>query len=1208
MMQAHASTVHLAQAPLPPAHAVASTAVRTPSTSTPDAAGFDTELLRGRGTDVPADAIGRVLAPPGLARVGDRSRVAFLRQMQRTHGNRAVLQMLAQRSMSAAHVQPMRATPVATATATTYAPGASVVADAPSVDAGATDAVVQREAADDAPWWKVATFGESVAWKMMGQFAPELAPIVRGGTDGVTDWLRARVSGAADMAFNTLMSPVRAVSGVGAQLSEQFTPWVATLQDAAAKIAANDCSPISQAADRIEATAEKIITPIVEKLQPVVAKIQGFLNAAWEKVGAPVWDWVKEYAGRQWDQVKQLASWIWQFSEPMRSLGQDAWNWLKNKIGIGDGPEGENGILQWLQGKFEAVWNSVKSALAPFTKQLEVMRSALGSVAQILIGPVGRIGTLVAQAGKGISWLGTHLGKGNAIVEARAYVEKSLVPPLIDGLRQLGAAVTGVAGSIGASLGKVAGSLDAAAATLANPLLHFIASAVQWLAGEINALTGWANQKLGGVATWLQAAITQLEGFLRGLAQFLQKVEGVVANIWSLPTFLAEKIWHWTPACIRDPVVDFVVPIILRQVELFEELVRDNEAWQKTKAQVMGIVRKVFVDRDLLGAVRAAFDLVLRVFNIPPEMLSKVASKAAAAWDVVAKKPLDFIKNTVHSLGHGFQLLWSNLATHLGHGIEGWLFGELADKDIHPPASWSEPKDLFGFVTDVLGLSMSHILELLKKRVDPRVVKKVESWVGRFRRAWDWITDAIDTSKSPAQNSQGLMTRAKDFGKSILSGAVEWVTGKVATELATLAAGAAASGGLSEVIDVARRIYKAMVTAKRFAGRILQMAGDTLDQVLDIASGNVSKVGAEFEKLMDKGMPVVIGFLADQVGLGGIGAAIRNIVDKLRGQVDAAILWLIDKVKAGIEAVVGGIRAGANALADWLGLRKRFTAFNHPHELYFVGTGSSARLVVASVETDVQGLLQAGGKLEKDVLASKDAAREDALKRARTEYAKAVTALGELKVSANDFEANARLSAAVKALSECLAQTGVDAPLPIVGGRQLIEGLTVGAFTGKGPVPVTIQSIDVQKENFHYTDEQASMRGYLGFGGYGRAWMFVDKPGDLKMQCHHLIPYEHSKHAHSTHQLVVLAAVDLERDWRNKIWVVGHDRRHSSDYHAEVGHRLTKAWSALPAKTQAAANHAIEEVMNRIAVDISNQSLPLYADKPVSTHTPVKHC
>jgi hypothetical protein len=115
----------------------------------------------------------------------------------------------------------------------------------------------------------------------------------------------------------------------------------------------------------------------------------------------------------------------------------------------------------------------------------------------------------------------------------------------------------------------------------------------------------------------LQSAPGTLLGFVNTFLEFLGKVGTVILDVWGLPLFLAEKVWNWVPACIRDPIVDFVIPIILRQIELFEELVRDNEAWQKTKAAVTKLIRQVFVDHDLMGALKGTFNLILRTFNIP---------------------------------------------------------------------------------------------------------------------------------------------------------------------------------------------------------------------------------------------------------------------------------------------------------------------------------------------------------------------------------------------------------------------------------------------------------------------------------------------------------------------------------------------------------------------------------------------------------------
>ena len=80
------------------------------------------------------------------------------------------------------------------------------------------------------------------------------------------------------------------------------------------------------------------------------------------------------------------------------------------------------------------------------------------------------------------------------------------------------------------------------------------------------------------------------------------------------------------------------------------------------------------------GAVRAAFEFVLRVFNIPIEFLVRIKNKALAAWDTVSKKPLAFIKNAVRSMGNGFARFKNNIRKHLLFGIEGWLLGEVADK------------------------------------------------------------------------------------------------------------------------------------------------------------------------------------------------------------------------------------------------------------------------------------------------------------------------------------------------------------------------------------------------------------------------------------------------------------------------------------------------------------------------------------------------
>ncbi|WP_395018484.1 DUF4157 domain-containing protein [Dongia sp.] len=810
---------------------------------------------------------------------------------------------------------------------------------------------IQREEEDNRPWYeKLLDFGESAGWTLLRQVAPGLVPIIQNGPSGVFDWLKERATGAIEGVFNTVMAPVRAVSGIGLQLGAEFQPLVVALQTAAAQIAQNDCTPLRIAADKIEKTAEQLILPIVERLQPVVVKIKQLFAMLWDKIGAPIWELIKQYAAQQWEMlqwmwglIKDYYSWVWEKTSWIRSMAAKAWTWIKNKLGIGEGAEGQDGLLQWLQAKLQAAWSAIKARLEPFSRELAVIGGIVAGVAIAVspAGPIAAVGAAVAAAAQGLRWIAANWGKGNIIVQARVQLEKVLIPPLLAAAQRLGGAVTQVANTISGLLGAFAGSLARAAASLGGSLLQFAVNAVQWVADQVTAVAVWANQQLAQAAQWMTGALGRLQFFLQQMLTLFQKVGGVVLDIYGLPLLLAEKVWNWIPACIRDPIVDFIGPIILEQIELFSELAKDADAWQKTKADIAKLIKLVFKDHDLIGAVKEAFMLVLRVFNLPLDLLQTVAAKAMAAWDTVSKKPLDFIKNTVRSLGHGFKLLWSRIGYHLEYGLKGWLLGPLAEKNITPPASWTDPKDVFFFVLDVLGLSVNHVFELLAKRFDKEKVAKLQVWYGRIVKVVDWVNKTIDVNKSPAENTKGLIGQAKEFGSTILKGLVSWVTVKVAEELALMATSAAATAGLSEVIDVARRIYKALVTAKRWARRLVDMANEALDNVLDIADGKIETVGAKFRDILHKGMPVVIGFLADQVGLGDVGREISNIIDKLRAQVDSAILWLIDKVKAALDAVIAGIKSGIAAISEWWKVRLKVGSGKDTHTLSFHGDENS---------------------------------------------------------------------------------------------------------------------------------------------------------------------------------------------------------------------------------------------------------------------------
>lgn len=545
-----------------------------------------------------------------------------------------------------------------------------------------------------------------------------------------------------------------------------------------------------------------------------------------------------------------------------------------------------------------------------------------------------------------MKWIRANLAGGNAIVRARVYAQTVLIPQLIGAVNKMTSAVTRMAGTVTGKLGEFAAGFGRVVGAAASTALQFLVDAAQWVADKAGELAAWAADTLAGLADWIQRALGRLLDFLKPVLDFLGKVGGLIVDIYALPLLLAGTLWKKIPQCIRDPFVDWIVPLILRQIDLLKELGKDDEAWAKTKTDVMNIVRKVFVTKDLKGAIRAVFDLLLRVFNIPPGLLTQIKQKAISAWDTISKAPIAFIKNAVRTLGRGFTLYNEHLKDNLVNGLEDWLFGELAEKGIAKPASWTNPWDLIQFALDVMGISMPHIFDLLEKRLDKDTVQKLRTAWRYISRAWDWIMDMKD--KKPAEVTKEIITAGKEFGKSILEGIVIWIVEKVGVELGKMATSAAATAGLSSVLTAVKQIYRALVFATQWAASILGMVNRTLDAVGDIAAGSLDAPAEILNGAMKKAIPAVIGFLAAQFGLDGIAVAIKAEIDKLRAKVDTAILKVIDSMKAVFAMLVAGAKAIAGKIFAWWKQRRTVGKGAEKHTLSFRGDEDTADLYLES--------------------------------------------------------------------------------------------------------------------------------------------------------------------------------------------------------------------------------------------------------------------
>jgi phage-related protein len=788
-------------------------------------------------------------------------------------------------------------------------------------------------------------------WDLLERFAPTLVPIFR---MGVFEWLKERLGDAVQSIVDFVAAPVRKVADVVTGVRSHFSNLVTFLRDAAARIAQNDCKVVSEAADKIYQAFEGLAAPVIEKVGQYVDKIKEFFSGLWQRFGAPIWDLLKQIGGAVWDLIERVGRWIWEKTKPVRDLAARAWRWLKDLIGIGEGEEGQNGILQWFQRKASAAWEWVSQKLAPFKKQLLIVAAVL-----VMLSPAGPIIAIVAAAAgvlKGVQWLRQNLRNRNAVVQQQSFLRGTILPAILGAIDAVSGLVRRVANAIMGALGKVVGALGELGNIVGGiPIIGFARGLVDWIAGGFRGLLNWAIEGVGGVANWVQSGFQGLRRYARLLIDALEEILKVAGNLFRLVGGVFRRIWNAIPKCVRDPFVDWFIPLILRNIPFFSELASSPEAWQQTKAQVNTLLVQVFVNFDLIGAMKTVFRLVVRVLRIPLELIGQLLDKASQAWDLVLAKPLKFIENAIKAVLKGVGRFMTNILSHLGYGVQGWLLGAVGDKNITLPTSLTDWRGWLGMILSILGLSVDHVIELIDRRI-PGAGKRLRQALDLLTGALEWVK--IGLTEGPAGLWKHLKEKLSDLGNTVVNAAIGWVMKKIIAIISARLVALAASAGLSSVLEAVVAVWAAIKAAIDYATRIVTMLIKVFDAIIQIANGVIDPAAEKLEGAFRMAMPVVIGFLANYAGVGDIGEKISEIITEVRKKVDDAILALIDGVKALIQGVLNSIKSGVQKVREWWRLRKKFPASDgREHSLYYEGAAGSAELMVASNADRVRNFL-----------------------------------------------------------------------------------------------------------------------------------------------------------------------------------------------------------------------------------------------------------
>ncbi|NEQ98562.1 MAG: DUF4157 domain-containing protein [Cyanothece sp. SIO2G6] len=325
-----------------------------------------------------------------------------------------------------------------------------------------------------------------------------------------------------------------------------------------------------------------------------------------------------------------------------------------------------------------------------------------------------------------------------------------------------------------------------------------------------------------------------------------------------------------------------------------------------------------------------------------------ILKRAGGLIGNIIKNPVGFVGNLVKAIKGGFQKFAANIGTHLKTGLMGWLFGALAGAGLALPQTFNL-KGIIDIVLQVVGATYQNLRQMLVEKIGEKRVAQLE-------KAFEFVKMLATDGLAGAW--QKIMEFAGNLQEMVIGGIKNWVmnsvVGAAITKLVTMFNPAGA------LIQAAMSIYNAIMFFVERAQQIAALANSVFSSISKIAAGNVGAAIGFIEQSMARTLPVIISFLARQVGLGDVAGAIKGIIGKVRGVIQGAIGKVVNFIVSRAKSLLGGGTQGTqSATADRENAtntsKNQIPSETHfqdqtgeKHRMWMQQTGNRYRLMVAS--------------------------------------------------------------------------------------------------------------------------------------------------------------------------------------------------------------------------------------------------------------------
>ncbi len=393
-------------------------------------------------------------------------------------------------------------------------------------------------------------------------------------------------------------------------------------------------------------------------------------------------------------------------------------------------------------------------------------------------------------------------------------------------------------------------------------------------------VAGFVDRRLKQAKTDIDAGQKEIKVYVAGLPKDLKSVgqeaeksmdsrfnemrEGVEAKKNDLAQKLAQKYKEATD----------------KANELAKKIEEENEGAFHKLAKAIGEIIKIILEfKDKLMAL---------------------LKKAADTIELILDDPIGFLGNLIDAIKLGVTQFVNNIWTHLKKGFMEWLFGSLAAAGIEIPSDLSLTS-IFKLVLSVLGITYPQMRAKAVKLIGETAVTVIEKLV-------QYIKALIEggVAKLWEQVQQDLSSLKEMVIGAIQDWLIETIVKQATIKLLSFFNPAGA------FVQAVMAIYNLVVFLVERASQIMAFVEAVINSVSDIAKGNISSAANWIEASLARMIPLVIGFLARLIGLGGISQKIKEFITKVQDKVDKAIDKAIGKVVGFVKKMFGKLTGKEN--------------------------------------------------------------------------------------------------------------------------------------------------------------------------------------------------------------------------------------------------------------------------------------------------------